>query len=161
MKKTKKAFSVLLSATFVLYFWGEMVDFLRKKAGKNLPFYQKNIIKMLHSTKLKKLLYIASFICLLCVCKISLDLIERFLLHVYLTEHPEIQDGHRYLGNATAKKKNCIFIIFDAKHNKNKMALISIGIKIFFRPVSPYRRLNHIADIAVCSGVCDGAAVIL
>ena len=84
---------------------------------------------MLHSTKL---LYVSSCICLLRVCKLLLDLIERFLLYVYLTEHPEIQDGCRYLGNARPPKKIvCIFIIFYAKYNKNKMALISIGIQIF------------------------------
>ena len=61
--------------------------------------------------------------------KISLDLIERFLLYVYLTEHPEIQDDRRYRGNATSKKVVCIFIILYAKHNKNKMSLISIEIQ--------------------------------
>ena len=94
MKKRTEAFSVLLSATFLLYFWGGKGRLFSKKIDLFPP---KNIIKMLHSTRLKKLLYVSSFICLLCVCKISLDLIERILLYVYLTEHPEIQDGRRYL----------------------------------------------------------------
>ena len=108
-------------------------DYCEKHAGKNLPFLTKNIIKMLLTTKLKKLPCVSSFICLLCMCKISSDLIERFLLYGYLNKHPEIQDGCRYLGNATPQEQKivCIFIIFYAEHNKNKMALISIGIKIF------------------------------
>ena len=81
MKKRTEAFSVLLSATFVFYFWGgEKVDFFPHFFG--------------------------------------------FLLHVYLIEHPEIQDGHRYLGKAAGKK----------------MALISIGIDFFLDqclPMSP------------------------
>ena len=38
-----------------------------------------------------------------------------------------------------AKKIVCIFIIFYAKHNKNKMALISSGIKIFLDQCLPDR----------------------
>ena len=51
-----------------------------------------------------------------------------------MTEHPEIQDGRRYRGNA---KPNFVYIFY-AKHNKNKLALISIGIKIFLHQCLPF-----------------------
>ena len=45
--------------TFLLYFFGEKVDFSPHFFETNLPFPQQNIIKKLHSTKLKKLLYVS------------------------------------------------------------------------------------------------------
>ena len=103
MKKRTEAFSVLLSATFLLYFFGEKVDFVPHFFRKNLPFPPKNIIENVALNKTEKAT--VCFFIYMCVCKISLDLIERFLLYVYLTEHPEIQDRCRYLGNATLQKK--------------------------------------------------------
>ena len=111
---------------------GEKVDFFQKKCRKKSTLSPKKIFKKCCTQQKWKSfcmflhLYNNIYICLPCVCKII-----RFDRAVFALCVPYWAPWNpRWLPltwQCDGKKKIvCIFIIFYAKHNKNKMALISM-----------------------------------
>ena len=74
---------------------------------------------MYYATKIKTLMYISSFVCLLCV-QLFTAFEEAVLKFMYLGECPKIKNGRHFHGNE-AREIFFFSIFFHTDHNKCTM----------------------------------------